>query len=92
MTWVSIIAIYLLFWVMTVFVVLPFGIKNHEETGIEKVAGQDHGSPANFNLQKVLLRTTILATAVFALYYVNYVYGWIDRRSFDWLLLPKANG
>jgi predicted secreted protein len=83
MTWVSIIAIYSLFWVMTAFVVLPFGVRSHEELGIEKLPGQDHGAPANFNPKRILIRTTLLSAALFALYYINYVYGWIERDSFS---------
>jgi predicted secreted protein len=78
----SIVAIYALFWVMTAFVVLPFGIKNHDELGVGRLQGQDHGAPANFNPKVILLRTTLLSAAFFGLYYVNYVYGWIDRNSF----------
>ncbi len=83
MTWVSIIAIYSLFWVMSAFVVLPFGVRSHEELGIEKLPGQDHGAPANFNPKRILVRTTLVSAALFALYYTNYIYGWIERDSFS---------
>ena len=82
MSWISIIAIYALFWVMTAFVVLPFGVRSHDELDIEKLPGQDHGAPANFQPKKILLRTTLLSAALFGLYYANYVNGWIDRNSF----------
>ncbi|MFC4292189.1 DUF1467 family protein [Sphingorhabdus arenilitoris] len=91
MSWISIIAIYALFWVLTAFVVLPFGIKSMDEAGAEKLLGQDHGSPANFQPKKILLRTTLLSAALFGLYYVNYVYGWIDRHSFDALYSGMGN-
>ncbi|MBP7952203.1 MAG: DUF1467 family protein [Sphingorhabdus sp.] len=83
MNWTSIVAIYALFWVMTAFVVLPIGIKSHHETGIETQPGHDEGAPANFNPRTILLRTTVISAAVFGLYYLNYVYGWIDRSSFS---------
>ena len=35
--WTSIIAIYILFWVASAFVLLPFGIKTHEELCIDKI-------------------------------------------------------
>lgn len=86
MNWVSIIAIYALFWVMTAFVVLPIGVRTHDELGLEKVLGQADSAPGNFNPKMILLRTTALSAALFGLYYVNYVYGWIDRHSFDFLI------
>ena len=48
MTWTSIIAIYLLFWVMTAFVILPIGVRTHEELGLPKVPGQADSAPGNF--------------------------------------------
>ena len=86
MNWISIVAIYALFWVMTAFVVLPIGIRSHEEMGVEMLPGQDRGAPANFRPGMILLRTTLLSAALFGLYYLNYVYGWINRHSFDFLL------
>lgn len=92
MTWVSIIAIYALFWVLTAFVILPIGVRTHEELGLEKIAGQADSAPGNFQPRLILLRTTLLSAALFGLYYANYVYGWIDRHSFDFLISgpPKA--
>jgi predicted secreted protein len=90
MTWTSIIAIYALFWVMTAFVVLPFGVRTHDELGLPKVLGQADSAPGNFQPGQILLRTTMLSAALFALYYANYIYGWIDRDSFDGLFNPPA--
>jgi predicted secreted protein len=88
MNWVSIIAIYALFWVMTAFVILPIGVRTHDELGLEKTPGQDPGAPGNFRPLAILLRTTILSALLFGVYYANYIYGWIDRHSFDFLINP----
>jgi len=90
MTWTSIIAIYLLFWVMTAFVILPIGVRTHDELGLPKVPGQADSAPGNFQPRIIILRTTFLSAALFALYYANYVYGWVDRLSFDWLINRPA--
>ena len=34
MKWTSILAIYALFWVMCAFLLLPFGVKTHDEAGV----------------------------------------------------------
>jgi predicted secreted protein len=86
MNFTSIIAIYALFWVMSAFLVLPFGVKTHEELGLEKTPGQADSAPGNFRPLTILLRTTLLSAALFGLYYANYIYGWIDRHSFDFLI------
>ena len=91
MNWTSIIAIYALFWVMTAFVILPIGVRTHEELGLEKVPGQSDSAPDNLRPGTILLRTTVLSAALFGLYYANYLYGWIDRHSFDFLINPPTS-
>lgn len=91
MSWTSIIAIYVLFWVLTAFVILPIGIRTHEEMGVEKTPGQADSAPANFRPGTIILRTTVLSLALFGLYYANYSYGWIDRHSFDFLIAGRPN-
>lgn len=77
MSWTSIAAIYLLFWVITAFVVMPFGVRTADELGIEKIRGQADSAPANFKPLRVVLITTALSAVVFGLFYANYVNGWI---------------
>jgi predicted secreted protein len=86
MSWTSIIAIYALFWVLSAFVILPVGVKTHDELGLAKTPGQADSAPGNFRPGIVLLRTTLLSAALFAAFYANYVYGWVDRHSFDFLI------
>lgn len=70
-------AIYFLFWVASAFILLPFGVKTHEELGIDRVPGQADSAPANFRPGRVVLRATLIAALLTALYVANYVYGWI---------------
>ena len=83
MQWTSILAIYILFWVLSAFLILPIGIKNHFETGEKMVDGQADGAPTNFRPGNVILRTTILATALFGLFYLNYINGWVTVDDID---------
>ena len=83
MQWTSVIAIYVLFWVMSAFVLLPFGVKTHDEMGIAKVPGQADSAPANFRPGRVVVRATILAAVITALYVANYIYGWITVEDID---------
>jgi predicted secreted protein len=75
---------------MTAFVILPIGVRTHDELGLPKVPGQADSAPGNFQPRIIILRTTFLSAALFALYYANYVYGWVDRHSFDWLINRPA--
>ncbi len=82
MRWPSALAIFALIWMMSVFVVLPFGMKTADEAGVEKVPGQADSAPARFNLGRVAFRTTLVAAVVFGLFYLNYVNGWVTTESF----------
>lgn len=81
MTWQAALAIYILFWVMCAFVILPFEARTHDEAGIPKVPGQADSAPANFRPGRVVIRTTILASVLFGLYYANYVEGWVTTDT-----------
>jgi predicted secreted protein len=83
MKWTSIIAIYALFWVMSAFLALPFGVRTHDEAGVPKVPGQADSAPANFRPGLIVKRATLLSLVLFGLYYVNYVNGWITPEMLD---------
>lgn len=81
MTITSALAIYILFWVITAFIILPIGVKTHDELGIDKIPGQADSAPANFRPAKVVLYTTIISAIIFGLFYANYVNGWIGPQD-----------
>lgn len=90
MQWTSIVAIYALFWVVSAFMLLPFGIKTHDEAGIAKVPGQADSAPANFRPGRLALRASIAAAILCALYVANYAYGWVTIEDIDFF--PSRQG
>ncbi len=80
----SIAAIYLLFWAMSLFLVLPFGVRTAEEEGVEPVPGHAESAPHRFSLGRVALRATLLSAVLFGLFYANYLFGWISAEDLDW--------
>ena len=90
MRWYSYLAIYLLVWVICAFVVLPFGIRTHDEAGHEKIPGQADSAPANFRPGMVALRTTILALVICGLVFLNYREGWITAKDVDFFGAPAG--
>jgi predicted secreted protein len=85
MRWASILAIYILFWTMSLFLVLPWGVRTAEEAGEERGLGHAESAPHRFNLPRTLLRAAILGAALTALYVANYIYGWLTVEQLDWL-------
>ena len=79
----SILAIYFLFWVLSFMLVLPFGVRTHDEAGIDKVPGQAESAPVVFSFRRNAWRASLTALVLFGLYYLNYVMGWIDRTDLD---------
>ena len=85
MRWQSALAIYFLFWSFCVFLVLPFGVRTAQEAGAELIPGQAESAPHDFRPGRIALWTTLIATILFGLYYLNYVNGWLTIDMLDWL-------
>ena len=85
MRWTSALAIYVLFWTLCLFVVLPFGVRTAEEAGEAAGPGHAESAPHMFSFGRVALRTTIVSAILFGAYYANYVNGWITADNLDWL-------
>ena len=66
-------AIYFVIWWVVLFTVLPWGVRSQHEDG-EMTPGTDPGAPVLTNLKLKLVWTTIVATLVFSVFSVVYVY------------------
>ncbi|UIJ43904.1 DUF1467 family protein [Sphingomonas cannabina] len=92
MNWKSAIAIYALFWAFSVFLVLPFGVRTAHEAGAELVPGQAESAPHVFRPGRIALRVTIVATILWGLFLLNYVYGWVTADMLDWTRWGRPAG
>jgi len=90
MKWTSILAIYALFWVFSAFLLLPFGVRTHEEIGAAKVPGQADSAPATFRPGRLALRATVLAAVMCGLYVLNYTQGWITAEDLNFFGEPPT--
>ena len=88
MKFTSILAIYFLFWVMSAFLLLPFGVQTADEAGVEKVPGQADSAPANFRPGRLMLRATVISAVLCALFVANYNQGWITVNDINFLPSP----
>jgi predicted secreted protein len=80
----SILAIYILFWTLALFVVLPLGVRTPEEAGADLPPGHAPSAPHRFSLARAALRATLVSALAFALFYVNYLHGWLTIEMLDW--------
>ena len=78
MSLASALAVYFIIWWLVLFLVLPFGIRNAHETGETVEEGNEPGAPVNPRLVRKVVITTILATAVFAVFYLAVTRGWLN--------------
>ena len=83
MKWTSVLAIYFLIFCFSAFLLLPFGVKTHEEVGADAVPGQADSAPHKFDLAKHLMRAAVVAAFLTALYVANYAFGWITVEDLD---------
>lgn len=79
----SILAIYMLFFVASAFLLLPFGVRTDEEVGAERVPGQADSAPHRFDLPRHLMRAALLGAVLFAIYYANWTFGWVGADDID---------
>jgi len=87
----SILAIYLLFFAGSAFILLPFGVRTTEEVGGDKIAGQAESAPHRFDVKRHFVRAAILAAILFAIYYANWMFGWVTPDDLDFYN-PPASG
>ena len=88
---VSIAAIYMLFWTMSLFLVLPWGVRTAEEAGERCEPGHAESAPHGFRFGRAALRATAIATLLFGLFYANWTFGWLTIDMLDWAAPPPAN-
>lgn len=68
-------AVYFIIWWLTLFMVLPIGVRSQAESG-EIEPGTDPGAPVKANLGWKLLANTVLSALVFGIwYYVTQIAG-----------------
>ena len=70
-------AIYFVIWWIVLFAVLPWGVHGQHEAG-EVAPGTDPGAPVLTYLRRKLVWTTIVASLVFAAWYLAYAYRLIN--------------
>lgn len=70
--------IYLLIWWLTLFTVLPLGVKRHDEDG----KGFDAGAPAQPDLKKKLILNSIIAAVILGIIELLVKTGVIDWYGF----------
>lgn len=83
MKWTSVLAIYFLIFCLSAFLLLPFGVKTHEEAGVEHVPGQADSAPYRFDLRIHLAKAAVAASLLTAVYVANYEFGWITVDDLD---------
>lgn len=74
-------AIYFIIWWLTLFAVLPFGLRTQEEDG-EVTLGTPESAPARPRLWRVFLINTVVASTVFFLFWLGVTQGWLDPETF----------
>jgi predicted secreted protein len=72
----SILAVYFIIWWLVLFMVLPFGVRTHAEQG-DVVLGTTPSAPANLNLRRKMIITSIIsAVIVYGIWYAYVKLGW----------------
>jgi len=73
--------IYVIIWWLVLFTVLPIGVRNSYEEGVEMVPGQADGAPVKPRLLFKFGLTTAIATSLFLLIWASTYFEWVDWRQ-----------
>lgn len=74
-------------WFMTFLVVLPLRMVTQGEAG-DVVAGTHSSAPANLNLRRKVIVTTIAATLVWGVICTIILSGWLTIENLSWFAYP----
>jgi predicted secreted protein len=89
MTIPTAIAIYFLIWWLTLFAVLPWGVRSQHE-GEGMVPGTDPGAPVIPRLWWKLLWTTLVSAVIFAILYLVYTSKLVTLEDMmRWMGMPR---
>ena len=69
MQWFSMFAVYFIIWWLTLFAVLPFGLRTQDEEN-DVVPGTVHSAPARFRARRVILATTIVSALIYGAWHI----------------------
>ena len=81
MSFVTLILVFVVVWWLVFFAVLPLGVKSQHELEEGYEEGTDPGAPANPNLKKKIIYTSIAAFLLTVGYYFIATSGIIDFRN-----------
>jgi predicted secreted protein len=76
----SVLAVYFIIWWLTLFIVLPFGIRSQQEAG-QIVSGSDPGAPSTLRIARIVLTTTFVSGLFFGLFWLIYVLNIFDLAA-----------
>ena len=84
-------ALYFIVWWLTLFIVLPIGVRTQGEDD-DVVPGTPESAPSSIRIGRILLINTVVATIAFAILWLALTRGWISADMFDLTRLPLPSG
>ncbi|MGE3142521.1 MAG: DUF1467 family protein [Hyphomonadaceae bacterium] len=77
------VAFYLITWWMAFFLLLPIGVRNLDEAGVESARGADRGAPAQPRLVRKALWAAAIAAVVWIIGFTLMATGLFDIRDLE---------
>jgi len=79
----SALVVYLLIWWVTLFAILPLGVRGQAEEN-DIVRGSEPGAPVKPELKRKFILTTLVATILWVIVCGVIITGLVDYRMFNW--------
>ena len=81
MTLIAGLVVFLITWWLVLFMVLPWGVKSHDEAGVALQPGQATGAPVRARILLKFAITTLITSVLFAVLWIVVDYGIVDFRA-----------
>ncbi|HRO00362.1 DUF1467 family protein [Nitrobacter sp.] len=78
-------AVYFIFWWITLFLMLPLGVRSQHEDG-ELIAGTDPGAPVKALMRRKVIWTTIVSAVIYGVAAVAYYSGLLNVERLSRLM------
>lgn len=81
MGWVTGLLVYGVIWWLVFFMTLPVGVRSQDESDVDIVPGTHSSAPVSPAIWRKALATTVIALAVWGLFYLAVTQGWLDIKG-----------
>lgn len=80
MSWMAHIVVFVVAWWLVLFLLLPLGVRTHEESGLERPEGTAESAPVKAHMTRKMLGALVGAVVIWGIFYFIATHDLISLR------------